>query len=546
MNLKTGLAKLSLLAALAVAASAGAQQKQVTDEQAARNYFTDLPVLSQNGKQMRFYSDVLKDNVVLINFVFTNCRDACPQITQQLTPVREQLANEFGKDLHFVSINLDPERDMPAALREFARNQKAEHEGWLFVTGDVDKVNHIIKKLGQYTPDIEAHSVLMLAGNVKYGHWAKIPPAAQPMQIAEKLRQLADESQVRAVKHMPAQARFGSRITAAPLVGLLGIGAAKAQNSGFAATVNGEGIARERLDSSVDAYFRKGGMNYVGITQPGQFRRAQREVLEQLVSQELLRQQAEQSGCVASSEEIELALDSVHRGYPDELVFKNDLTEKGYTPDFFREDLLHKVSVRKWARAMLVPAIEVSHAEVHDFYVTNQGRFIAPEQINVRHLLIKVDRNADDAVLAVAQLQIERVLQLAQEGADFAELARQYSQDTTASRGGEFAFTSRGQLVRSFEDAAYALQPGGISGVVRTRFGLHIIQLIARRDGALIPEQQVAEPIRSHLFENKLVEVVAKRVSSLREQAAVEILIPLEAGRFQWRKRATARYRRHG
>jgi parvulin-like peptidyl-prolyl isomerase len=75
---------------------------------------------------------------------------------------------------------------------------------------------------------------------------------------------------------------------------------------------------------------------------------------------------------------------------------------------------------------------------------------------------------------------------------------------------------------------------------------LHIIQLIARRDGALIPEQQVAEPIRSHLFENKLVEVVAKRVSSLREQAAVEILIPLEAGRFQWRKRATARYRRHG
>lgn len=194
MNLKTGLTTLSLLAAFAVAGSAGAQQKPVADEQAARNYFTDLPVLSQDGKQMRFYTDVLKDKVVLINFVFTNCKDACPLITQKLTLVREQLASEFGKDIHFVSISLDPERDTPAALREFARNQNAEYDGWMFVTGDVDNVNHIIKKLGQYTPDIESHSVLMLAGNVKYGHWAKIPPTAQPMQIAEKLRQLASDS----------------------------------------------------------------------------------------------------------------------------------------------------------------------------------------------------------------------------------------------------------------------------------------------------------------------------------------------------------------
>jgi cytochrome oxidase Cu insertion factor (SCO1/SenC/PrrC family) len=193
MNLKSLLAMAALLGLFCTVASAAAQQKQVADEQAARNYFTDLPVLNQEGRQLRFYSDVLKDKVVLVNFVFTHCKDACPLITQKLTLVRDQLASEFGKDIHFVSISLDPTRDTPAALKEFARVQQADHDGWVFVTGDADNVNLIIKKLGQYTPDIESHSVLMLAGNVKYGHWAKIPPTAQPMQIAEKLRQLASD-----------------------------------------------------------------------------------------------------------------------------------------------------------------------------------------------------------------------------------------------------------------------------------------------------------------------------------------------------------------
>ncbi len=165
----------------------------VADEQAARNYFTDLPVVTQDGKQVRFYSDVLKDKVVLISFFYTSCKDACPLITQKLTLVRDQLASQFGKQIHFVSISLDPVRDTPAAMKEFARSQKADHDGWVFVTGDSDNVNQIIKKLGQYTPDIEAHSVLMLAGNVKFGHWAKIRPSAQPMAIAEKLRLLAQD-----------------------------------------------------------------------------------------------------------------------------------------------------------------------------------------------------------------------------------------------------------------------------------------------------------------------------------------------------------------
>jgi cytochrome oxidase Cu insertion factor (SCO1/SenC/PrrC family) len=195
------LASLSLLAITSASAMtqespaggpkpASAQKPVVADEEAARSYFTDLPLLTQDGKEVRFYTDVLKDKVVLINFIFTECADACPLITQKLTLVRDQLEGQLGDPVQFVSISLDPVRDTPAELKKFARRHQADHDGWLFLTGERDNVEHIVKKLGQYSPDLQAHSTLILAGNVKYAHWMKIAPNAPSAGIAEKVRLL--------------------------------------------------------------------------------------------------------------------------------------------------------------------------------------------------------------------------------------------------------------------------------------------------------------------------------------------------------------------
>ena len=89
-------------------------------EEKARKYFTDLEVVDQNGRRLRFYTDVLKGRVVLINFVFTNCPDACPMITQKLVQVRNQLVDSVKDDIWFVSISVDPERDTPASMKAFA------------------------------------------------------------------------------------------------------------------------------------------------------------------------------------------------------------------------------------------------------------------------------------------------------------------------------------------------------------------------------------------------------------------------------------------
>ena len=162
-------------------------------EARARDYFTNLEVISQDGDRMRFYDDVLRGKVVVLNFIFTNCQGACPMMTRNLTLVRDMLGDAVGRDIHFVSISLDPVRDTPAAMKAFARTHDADHLGWLFLTGQPQNLEHIVSALGQYTDDLEAHSTLLLAANVRTAHWTKIPPTVPPNGVAERLRLLIEE-----------------------------------------------------------------------------------------------------------------------------------------------------------------------------------------------------------------------------------------------------------------------------------------------------------------------------------------------------------------
>ena len=162
-------------------------------EEKARDYFSNVELIGQDGQRLKFYDDVLKDKVVVINFIYTNCPGACPLMTRNLTLIRDMLGGAVGEDIHFVSISLDPLRDTPAAMKAFAKTHDADHDGWLFLTGQPDNVNSVTKRLGTYTDDVEAHTTMMLAANVRTAHWTKIPPNVPPNGVAERLRLLVED-----------------------------------------------------------------------------------------------------------------------------------------------------------------------------------------------------------------------------------------------------------------------------------------------------------------------------------------------------------------
>jgi len=176
----------------APAASAPAQPAAAsTGTRDPQAYFTDTQVIDQDGRRLRFYSDVLKDRVVLLNVIFTHCNDACPLITRKLKEVREALGEGMADKVWFVSLSSDPLNDSPEVLKAFAAKHGVDGARWLFLTGDAQDMALILGRLGHLVPSPEQHSTLLIAGDVANKRWSKIRPDAPVNAIAQRLQLLS-------------------------------------------------------------------------------------------------------------------------------------------------------------------------------------------------------------------------------------------------------------------------------------------------------------------------------------------------------------------
>jgi cytochrome oxidase Cu insertion factor (SCO1/SenC/PrrC family) len=182
-----------LLASSPVAAG-NAPADKAASEAKARDYFSNVELIDQDGRSLKFYDEVLKDNVVVISFIFTNCQSACPLMTRNLMMIRDMLREDELREMQFISISIDPLRDTPAAMKEFAQKHDADIDGWLWLTGQPDDVNFITQRLGSYTDNPEAHTTTLLAANVPNAHWTKIEPNVPPNGVVARLRLLVEEN----------------------------------------------------------------------------------------------------------------------------------------------------------------------------------------------------------------------------------------------------------------------------------------------------------------------------------------------------------------
>jgi len=169
---------------------AGNPELETMREDKARTYFTDLPVVAQDGQERRFFSDVLKDKVVLIYLFYTNCKDACPIINQTLANVQDLLGDRLGRDITLISITTDPARDTPPVVKEYS-DYFGPRSGWLFLTGEKKNIQTIVRRLGHTSEDPTDHTTALMVGNVAQGKWTKLRPTASEAEIAAMLNVLA-------------------------------------------------------------------------------------------------------------------------------------------------------------------------------------------------------------------------------------------------------------------------------------------------------------------------------------------------------------------
>ncbi len=157
---------------------------------------------------------------------------------------------------------------------------------------------------------------------------------------------------------------------------------------------------------------------------------------------------------------------------------------------------------------------EANEERLRALYEEHRDRFDRPPEVRARHILLSVPENADAAAVEEVRKKILGLRQRIQDGADFAEVAAEASDDLgTRGKGGDLGFFGRGQMVSAFEEAAFSLEPGVLSEPVRTPFGFHLIRVEEKRDARKIP------------FEEARLELARELLARERREAEVDALV---------------------
>jgi protein SCO1 len=169
--------------------SKGTNEDKRTPSEVAASYFPNLPLLTQDNKPVRFYDDLMKGKVVVINFMFTTCAGICSPMTANLVKVQQYLADHIGRDVNMISLSVDPAVDTPEALKKYADNYNVK-PGWYFLTGKKENVDWVLHKLGGYVEDKATHNTFLIIGNEATGQWMKMFAMSKPKLIADAIVKL--------------------------------------------------------------------------------------------------------------------------------------------------------------------------------------------------------------------------------------------------------------------------------------------------------------------------------------------------------------------
>jgi peptidyl-prolyl cis-trans isomerase C len=284
-----------------------------------------------------------------------------------------------------------------------------------------------------------------------------------------------------------------------------------------AARVNGRAIPTSQVVIVAEAALRS------GVHKNKLY--AYRQTLNQLVVRELLLEEAVNRKLAADAAAVEQAYNEARVGYKDDAAWLDALKPQGFTPESFRAELRAKQTVDALLSQEARQAPEPADAEVKQFYDKDPQAF-RDDKLKAAHVLLRVSQGAAPERRTEARLRAEEVRGRARAGQDFAALAKKYSEDsTTRDQGGALEPFARGGMMPPFEAAAFALKPGEVSEVVETAYGFHVIKLLERIPGEPLALQQVQEPLRRQLAQQRREEHLQALINRLRARARIELFL---------------------
>ena len=295
-----------------------------------------------------------------------------------------------------------------------------------------------------------------------------------------------------------------------------------AEETGYVARVNGDEIGAKEVSQEL-SMLRQQMAGRVSSQQLDSMEPMLRQqAVANLVNRALLEQAADREDITVTPGEVDAKYDEIKGNFPNEEAFIQQLNRSNMTPEEFRVEVERGMKLEKLVESKTADVGEPTEEEAKEFYDSNTERFSSPERVRASHILVKVEEEDSELVRTQKKEKIEDLHRQLVAGADFAALARESSDCPSSAKGGDLGFFGRGQMVKPFEDAAFALETGQISPVVETRFGWHVIVVTEKEEAGVTGFSDARDSIIDYLASMKKQDAMNTYMTSLKESATIE------------------------
>ncbi len=292
--------------------------------------------------------------------------------------------------------------------------------------------------------------------------------------------------------------------------------------------VNGLEITRARLRTAVNNYLPL--VSYHSSVSERRFKAIQKKALEGLIDEELLYEEGKKRHISVSRKEIKEELKKLKKRLPAGKSLEKILKESNLTMDDMKEDIKRFIIIKKLTekqRDVFAKEAEktVDEAYMKKYYEENKKKFFEPEKVRIREILVRADPGGGRKVWEGARQKVLDIYKRVKAGEDFAKLAKELSQDMYAKKGGDMGWAHLGSLAQEFEVALATMEPGDVSGPIRTIYGYHIIKLEERMPA----KQKKFDELNLERLKKELLKKEKKRLwdewmKTLRDKADIEYL----------------------
>ena len=269
------------------------------------------------------------------------------------------------------------------------------------------------------------------------------------------------------------------------------------------AEINGSPITYSRYHDSLKRLMPSG---HTGTQE--ELAELKKELINQLIEEELVLQEAKNLNIGASEAELSSELEGIRKDYGDE-PFKEAIAERYGSADNWKEEIRKKLLIRKTIEKA-APGSSPTEKEVKKFYLEHMKEFEVPDQVHARMIVVKTDEQA-------------RKVWMRLKPSNFAQVALEDSLSPENKDGGDLGFFSRGEMPQEFEDAVFRLKPGEISPVVKTGYGYHIFLLEEKKKGRRLKYKEAKKKIIERLRAEKAQDEYAAWITSLKQNAKITV-----------------------